>query len=371
MAEALHRRGDQGPVVAEIRDRLRRLGILATPRSEHEDIFDADLERAVREFQQQSHLIVDGIVGPATYQRLEESRWQLGDRILAYRHGHLMRGHDVAELQQRLSNLGFDPDRIDGIFGKRTERAVRDFQHNMALASDGTVGPDTVRALTQLRRAVVGGQPHLLREEQRWESARTGVADKVIVLDPAHGGPDDPGTVIENAREAQIVADIAARVEGRLAALGVTVLLTRSTDGTPATLVDEHARAFFANTTGADVAISLHLDATTNPDAHGVASFFYGQGDGTGVGRAAESVLGRQLATVLLDEICARTDAVCLHAHPKTWDMLRETRMTAVRLELGYLSNPRERANLMTDAYRDALAEAIAASIVQFFSPQG
>lgn len=367
MAEPLHRRGDRGPVVAEIRERLQRLGILTA--AADSDLFDEHVEQAVRQFQQQAHLIVDGIVGPATYQRLEESRWMLGDRLLAYRPGHLMRGNDVAELQQRLSDLGFDPDRIDGIFGKRTERAVRDFQYNMALTSDGTVGPDTVRTLTQLRRAVVGGQPHLLREEQRWESARTGVADKVIVLDPAHGGPGQPGTVVEGVSESEIVADVAARVEGRLAALGVTVLLTRATDGTPATLVDEHARAYFANTTGADVVISLHLDAMGNAQAHGVAAFYYGQGNGGGVGRAAESVLGRQLAHVLLDEICARTDATCLHVHPKTWDMLRETRMTAVRLELGYLSNPRERAVLQTDGYRDALAESIAAGIVRFFSP--
>ena len=65
---------------------------------------------------------VDGIVGPATYRALDEARWQLGDRILHYTVTRPLAGDDVAELQHRLLDMGFDAGRVDGIFGTDTER---------------------------------------------------------------------------------------------------------------------------------------------------------------------------------------------------------------------------------------------------------
>ena len=55
-----------------------------------------------------------------------------------------MRGDDVTTLQRA---LGFPPDRIDGIFGKETDRAVRTFQKQAGTTVDGKVGPDTINAL--------------------------------------------------------------------------------------------------------------------------------------------------------------------------------------------------------------------------------
>ena len=45
----------------------------------------------------------------------------------------MQRGDDVADLQQRLSTLGFDTGRVDGIFGDRTSRALAEFQRNAGL----------------------------------------------------------------------------------------------------------------------------------------------------------------------------------------------------------------------------------------------
>lgn len=63
----------------------------------------------------------------------------------------LLRGHhgdDVRRLQELLYQAGFDPGPIDGIFGERTERAVRDFQGTRGLVVDGAAGPVTMAALT-------------------------------------------------------------------------------------------------------------------------------------------------------------------------------------------------------------------------------
>ena len=68
-------------------------------------------------------------------------------------------------------------------------------------------------------------------------------------------------------------------------------------------------------------------------------------------------------------EICARTDLVDCRVHPKTWDLLRRTRMPAVRVEVGYLTNPGDAARLADPAFRDTLAEAIVAAVQRLYLP--
>ena len=62
----------------------------------------------------------------------------------------MLRGDDVAELQQRLGALGFDAGRVDGIFGPETASALENFQRNAGLPTDGIFGPDSRAALTRL-----------------------------------------------------------------------------------------------------------------------------------------------------------------------------------------------------------------------------
>jgi peptidoglycan hydrolase-like protein with peptidoglycan-binding domain len=57
------------------------------------------------------------------------------------------RGEAVERLQRTVANLGYDPGPIDGIFGTRTEEAVRQFQAANALIANGIAGPETWAAL--------------------------------------------------------------------------------------------------------------------------------------------------------------------------------------------------------------------------------
>lgn len=57
------------------------------------------------------------------------------------------RGEQVTSLQDKLRSSGFDPGRSDGVFGERTERAVRDFQRARGLTVDGIAGRRTLAAL--------------------------------------------------------------------------------------------------------------------------------------------------------------------------------------------------------------------------------
>jgi N-acetylmuramoyl-L-alanine amidase len=301
-------------------------------------------------------------VGPETYRALDEARWRLGDRLLSHAVRHPFVGDDVAELQRRLLDMGFDPGRCDGIFGWRTDAALREFQRNVGLLPDGTCGPATLAALTRLARTVVGGRPDLIREAELLHRAGPTLGGKVIVLDPGHGGAES-GSAVDSLTEAEIVLDIAQRIEGRLAAGGMRVFLTRGADGNPT----DAERADFANTVGADLFLSLHVDqAPGQQDASGVTTYYYGGNllGSTGIG----SPVGERFAELVQGEVVGRTELLDCRSHGRTWELLRRTRMPAVRLELGYLTCPRDAARLATPSFRDTVAEAVHAAVTRLYA---
>jgi N-acetylmuramoyl-L-alanine amidase len=188
-----------------------------------------------------------------------------------------------------------------------------------------------------------------LREQVTLSALQTGVADKVVVVDPG----DEAGEDLCHA--------VAVRVEGRLAALGTQVLLTRP-PGEAAT--DDRARAEFANDLGADIVLSLHVSSTPSPLPNGLVTFYFGDPFG-----GLHSPAGRILAGMVQEDVQARTDLLDCYTHPRNWDLLRLTRMPAVRVELGYLSNEADARRLANPAFQDAVAEGLAAAITRFCAP--
>ena len=360
----LLRRGSRGAAVADVRSRLVALSQAhLADRSGLEgpdvdaELYDEALERAVRDFQQRQGLIVDGIVGPETFSAIDGARWTLGDRILLHTPGHLQHGEDVATLQERLNTLGFAAGRVDGRFGESTERAVRSFQRAYGLPADGSVGPDTLRAFTDLSRSVSGGSSTVLREQERVRRAGHSLSGRTVVLDPGHGG-DEAGAVSNGLREADLVLDLARRIEGRLTAIGVSVVYTRTEHSNP---TDEE-RASLANRAEADVLLSLHCDSHDHVDASGVATFFFGRDR-----RTAWSAVGEHFADLLQREIVARTGLANCRSHGRSWRLLQQTVMPAVRLEAGYLSHAEDAARLADPAFRDTLAEAVLVSLQRMY----
>jgi N-acetylmuramoyl-L-alanine amidase len=351
------RRGVVGSAVAEVRSMLATLGLLDNTNAETLDRFDEETELAVRHFQQRRGISVDGMVGPETYSALTGAHWRLGDRVLSHTPGQLLVGDDVSELQTQLLELGYDLARADGIFGAWTAEATRSFQRDYGLVADGICGPATLRALRQLGRRVVGGRPQLLREMSAVALSGPSLLGKRVVLDPGHGGSDS-GAVYGDVSEAELVWDLATRLEGRLTALGVTTVLTRG----PGNGATDAQRATLANDVGADVVLSLHVDGVSSPRPHGLASYYYGAGE-------SSSTIGERLADLVQRELVARTGLLDARIHGKTWAILRLTRMPTVRVELGYLSSPIDRPMLVDPRFRDTVAEGLLVAVQRLYLP--
>lgn len=354
------RLGDSGPAAAEVRESLRRIGLV--PDSDT-DVFDTAADRAVRAFQQSRGLTADGLVGPDTRRALEAARWQLGDRVLTLTSPETLYGDDVRQLQERLLEMGYDVGRPDGRFGLRTTRALAQFQREAGLVPDGTFGQATMNALRRLGRKVTGGRPQLLRETEMLRGSGPALVGKAIVIDPGHGGDDLGVTVADGSltwSEAHLAYDLATRLEQRLAAAGVAVHLTRG----PHAGYLEDARAKFANDLRADLVISLHFDGHPNPAACGVATYHYGTSAGV------TSTIGERLAGLVQREIVARTGLLDGRTHAKTWQLLRFTQMPAVRVEAGYLTSPYDRARIIDPAFRDTVVESVIAAVQRIYLPR-
>jgi N-acetylmuramoyl-L-alanine amidase len=307
--------GARGEPVRDLQARLVAAGF--SPAADERGAYGEGTAAAVRAFQETRGLRVDGVVGHQTWDALVEAGWRLGDRLL-YRRMPMQRGDDVAELQRRLSALGFDTGRVDGIFGARTERALQDFQRNVAITTDGVCGPQTLAALERL--GAVGGRTSepvaVVREREALRARRTLAGTAVAV---GHGGGAEA---------------LSAAVVRALGDAGAKAFALHHPDGS--------VQAAEANEAGVDVYLGVAA-----ADASLLAYW---------AGYEVESAAGRHLADLLAGELRAVVGPSCPVRGMRV-PALRETRMPAVVCELG----PAEVVVERGAALAQAIARAVAA----------
>jgi N-acetylmuramoyl-L-alanine amidase len=346
--------GTRGEAVLDIQVRLSSLGY-AVDASEH-GVFGPATERAVRQFQERRHLIVDGVVDENTWGELVEAGYALGDRVTYLRYP-FFRGDDVRALQASLNLLGFDTGREDGIFGERTGRAVHEFQRNVGLPADGIVGLTTVEALRRLRPVGPGPGRASVREGEALRRLSATLDGSRIAIDPGHGSEDPGVSGPGGLTEADAAYALASALSQELVGRGAVPFLLRSDHTNPSPA----QRASSANAIGVELLVALHAGAADDPDASGSAAYYYGREDW-------HSQAGRRLAELIQHEITAQLGIRDGGVHPRVLPILRETQMPAVHVEPCILTNPKEEAMLADPSFCHDIARAIADAVERFFA---
>ena len=164
LGTGFHRQGASDRV-REVQRRLNRLGYGA---GAVDGLFGPITDAAVRRFQADNDLAVDGIAGPRTQGRLTAVT-RNAERLLARGSGFTRPGGSdrVREVQRRLNRLGYRAGAVDGLFGPITDAAVRRFQADRKLSIDGLAGPRTLTALGAAKPQLASTRPAEPRRPSR------------------------------------------------------------------------------------------------------------------------------------------------------------------------------------------------------------
>ena len=182
---------------------------------------------------------------------------------------------------------------------------------------------------------------------------------KVIVIDAGHGGWD-PGMVHSKVEEKDINLSIAKKLQVFLEQGGATVIVTRLDDKGLANRKagDMHARSQIANTSHADIFVSIHQNSYSNSNVKGFQAFYYNESDNSK--KLADSIQAK------LKEFVNPGNKLGAKAN-KNYFVLKQTAMPAVLVECGFLTNYNDRTNLVSDAYQEKIAWGIYLGIVDYF----
>lgn len=174
----------------------------------------------------------------------------------------------------------------------------------------------------------------------------------MILIDPGHGA-HDPGAVAKSTgmTEKALNLMISRKVQDRLLLEGYDVLMTRETDIYPKV----PDRAVQANENEVDLFVSIHNNAAANPATSGLEVLYYPTPD------------NKVVADIFRAEII-KTSAAVDRGLRKRPDLivLNSTKVPAVLLELGYMTNAAELAKLSDDSYQELLADGIVSAIKQY-----
>lgn len=186
--------------------------------------------------------------------------------------------------------------------------------------------------------------------------------DILVVDDAGHGGPD-PGNVNFGLEEEDVTLPTALFFEKALIRSGMRVITTRRTDAQvlpgASTGADLHERAEIANRNNANAFISWHTDSAASPDAHGVAAWIH---------PAAVGTRTEQLARLMVNDIATATGLINRGVKVADYQVLRDTDMAAVLIEMAFASNSVENHKLREPVFQQMQAEAAARAICSFFN---
>ncbi|MBO8126984.1 MAG: N-acetylmuramoyl-L-alanine amidase [Firmicutes bacterium] len=189
---------------------------------------------------------------------------------------------------------------------------------------------------------------------------------RVIVVDPGHGGIDGGAHDHQGLLEKELNLEIAHRLRKHLREKGAFVVMTREGDHELSYLSnnyrsrhkrDLNSRVLIAEKSRADLMLSLHVNSSSGSYVRGSMVFYQ-----------PENEESRRLAILIQEELSKLSS---WHDNPplagRVYYILRNSPVTTVLIEVGFLTNPEEKELLVTESYQEKLAEAISSAVVKFF----
>ena len=261
---------------------------------------------------------------------------------------------------------------------------------NPAVAPDLAVDPESPAPAPALQKtSLVEGALKRLRKGE--PKAVAPVVKKTVVIDAGHGG-HDPGALGGKSHEKDVTLAAAKVLKTRLERTGrFKVILTRDSD----VYIPLEQRVKIARTANADLFISLHADSGGDPKVRGATVYTLSD---HGVDRATKSVFGggfinvqlpgrdlsvKQIlldltqrhtlnrsgafAETLLEKISTRTTLLRRSHRDAGYMVLLAPDVPAVLLEMGFITNPDDEANLNDRDKREALMDSVGEAIEAYF----
>ena len=194
------------------------------------------------------------------------------------------------------------------------------------------------------------------------------VSNKVIVLDAGHGKPDEGAQSSNGTTEAETYLKITLKVQSLLGQSGATVVLTRSDENAiydldkttlrQKKISDIHNRVKIGNESSADIFVSIHLNKISQQQYYGWQCF-YKQND------EKSTALAKSLQENLNDSIQKENKRVSMKLDNVY--IIKHVEIPISIVECGFLSNPEEETQLLSDDYQNRLAWGIYNGIMDYF----
>lgn len=179
---------------------------------------------------------------------------------------------------------------------------------------------------------------------------------QMIVIDPGHGGKDfgAQSSAIHQYQEKSLNLTTALMLSHYLQRMGYQTILTRGED----IYVPLELRAAFANSNYGALFVSIHYNSAPNPKAEGIEVFYYDSKKDPE--RSQES---KQFAATVLQQVIANTGAPSRGVKHGNLAVIRETKMPAILVEGGFMTNNHEFGKLKDVRYLQTIAESVACGI--------
>lgn len=206
-------------------------------------------------------------------------------------------------------------------------------------------------------------------ENKSWNSWNLPLAGKIILLDPGHGGPDG-GAGDENALEKDIALNVSLMVRDYLQQQGALVIMTRETDKDLAPqgmkgysrrkVEDLKKRLKMINHSDTDFFVSIHLNAIPSAQWSGAQTFY-----------APHFKENQKAARFIQDELRRNLENTTRRAKSLNQVyILKNAEKPGVLVEIGFLSNPQERAKLKNENYQEKVAASIYKGIMRYYTKE-